>query len=75
MFVLTILKKIKGTRLTFSQGNVIVLREIANCQQAGVKLTSAQLNKLNSAAKNKTGTTLRTNTKTLKIKNCYMNYF
>ena len=77
MFVLTILDKIKGTRLTFSQGSVIVLQENANCQQARarVTLTSTQLNKLNSAAKNKTGTTLRINTKTLKMKNCYMNYF
>ena len=75
MFVLTILDKIKGTRLTFSQGSVIVLQENANCQHARVTLTSTQLNKLNSAAKNKTGTTLRINTKTLKMKNCYMNYF
>ena len=36
---------------------------MANYQEARVKLTNAQLNKLNSAAKNKTGTILRLNKK------------
>ena len=59
MFVLTILERIKGTRLTFSQGNVMVLPETANYEEARLKLTNTQLSKSKSAAKNKTGTTLR----------------
>ena len=51
MFVLTILEKIKETRLKFSQGTVILLRKIPNSQEARVKLTKTQLNKLKSAAK------------------------
>ena len=51
MFVLTILEKIKETRLKFSQGTVILLRKIPNYQEARVKLTKTQLNKLKSAAK------------------------
>ena len=38
---------------------------MANYQQARVKLTNTQLNKLKSAAKNKTGTILRLNKKKL----------
>ena len=38
---------------------------MANYQQARVKLTNTQLNKLRSAAKNKTGTILRLNKKKL----------
>ena len=56
MFVLTILEKIKETRLKFSQGSVTILQIITNYQEARVKLTNAQLNKLKSAARNKTGT-------------------
>ena len=36
---------------------------MANYQEARVKSTNTQLNKLKSAAKNKTGTKLRVNTK------------
>ena len=36
---------------------------MANYQEARVKLTNTQLNKLKSAAKNKTGTTIRLNKK------------
>ena len=63
MFILTILEKIKDTRLKFSQGSVTVLQKMANHQEARVKLTNTQLNKLKSGAKNKTGTILRVNTK------------
>ena len=43
-----------------------------NYEEARIKLTNTQLSKLKSAAKNKTGTTLR---KTFKMKNYLMNYF
>ena len=59
MLILTILEKIKENRLKFSQGSVTVLKKMANDQEARVKLTNTQLNKLKPAAKNKTGTTLR----------------
>ena len=61
MFILTILEKIKEARLKFSQGSV--LSKMANYQEAKVKLTNTQLNKLKSAAKNKTGTILKINKK------------
>ena len=48
---------------------------MANYQEARVKLINTQLNKLKSAAKNKTRTILNLNKKTLKMKNCHMNYF
>ena len=54
------LEKIKETKLKFSQGSVQIM---ANYQEARVKLTNTQLNKLKSAAKNKTGTILRLNKK------------
>ena len=63
MFVLMILDKIKETRLPFSPESVTVLQIMANYQIARVKLTNTQLNKLASAAKNKTGTILRINKK------------
>ena len=56
MFVLTILEKIKRTK---------------NYQEARVKLTNTRLNKLKSATKNKVGTILRLNKKTLMMENCY----
>ena len=59
MFVLVILEKIKETRLKFSLGSVTVLYKMANYEEARVKLTNIWLHKLKSAAKNKTGTTLR----------------
>ena len=43
-------------------------------QEAGVKLTNTQLNKLKSAAKNKKGPILRLR-KILKMKYCHINYF
>ena len=48
---------------------------MANYQERRVKLTNKQLNKLKSAAKNKTGTILRMNKKNFKMKNSRMNYF
>ena len=42
-------------------------------QEARIKLTNIQLNKLKFTAKNNTGTTLRL--KTRKMKNYHMNYF
>ena len=41
---------------------------IANCQEAIVKLTNTQLNKLKSVAKNKAGTILRINQKNFQDK-------
>ena len=49
-----------------------VVQKMTNYQEARVKLTNIQLNKLKSAAKHMTRTTLRI---TFKIKNCLMNYF
>ena len=45
-----------------------------NYQEARVKLTNTQLNKLKYAAKNTTGTILRINKKTFNVKNCHINY-
>ena len=45
---------------------------MANYKKARDELTNTQLNKLKSAAKNKTGTILR---KTLMMNNFHMNYF
>ena len=61
MFVLKILEWIEETRLKFSQGSVTLLQKMANYQETRVNSTNTQLNKLNSAAKNKTGTILRLN--------------
>ena len=63
MFVLTILEKIKETRLKFSQGSVTVLQKMAYYQEVRVELTNIQLNNLKFAAKNKTGIILRLNKK------------
>ena len=63
MFILTILEKIKETRLKFSQGSVTVLQKMANYQEARVKLTNTQLNTLKYAARNKAGTILTLNKK------------
>ena len=60
IFVLTIFRKHKKTRLKFSQGSVTVLKKIVNYQEVRVNLTNTKkLNKLKSAAKNKTGTILK----------------
>ena len=48
---------------------------MASYQEARVKLTNTQLNKLKSVGKNKTGTILKINITTFKMKNCHMNYF
>ena len=48
---------------------------MASYEEARVKITNKQLNKLKSAEKNETGTTLRITKKTFKMKNCLMNYF
>ena len=42
------------------------------CQEARVKLTNTQLDKLKYAAKNKTGTILRLNLKKLDMNNCHI---
>ena len=51
MFVLSIFEKIVETRLQFSQGSVTALYKMANYQEARVKLTNTQSNKLKFAAK------------------------
>ena len=61
MFVLIILEKIKETRLKLLQGSLTVFKKTASYQEARVKLTNTQLNKLQSPAKNKIGTILRSN--------------
>ena len=48
---------------------------MANYQETRVKLTNAKLDKLKSAAKNKTGIMLRINKKNFKDKKYHMNYF
>ena len=63
MFILTILEKIKERRFKFPQASVTVLYIMANYQEARVKLTNTQLNKLKFAAKNTTRTTWRLNKK------------
>ena len=64
MFVLTILEKIRETRLKFSQGFVTVLQKMVNYKEARVRLTNTQLIKnQNLQQKNKTGTILRLNKK------------
>ena len=50
-------------RVKFSRGSATVLQKMANYQEARVKLTNKQLNKLKSSAKNKTRTILRLNKK------------
>ena len=44
-------RKIKKTRLKVSQKSVTVLQIMANCQEARVKLTNTQSNKLKTAEK------------------------
>ena len=43
-------------------------------EEGRAKLTNAQLSKLKSAAKDKTGTTLRLTKKSFNMKNCNINY-
>ena len=47
---------------------------MTNYQEARVKLTNTQWNKLKSAAKNKTRTIIILDKKTLKMKNCHTSY-
>ena len=58
-----ILEKTKATGLKFFQGSVTAIQIMENCQEAIVKLTNTQLNKLKSAAKNNTETILKINRK------------
>ena len=44
-------RKMEETSLIFSQGSVTVLKNMANYEEARVKLTNTQLNKLKSAVK------------------------
>ena len=59
MFVLMILEKIRETTLNFPQESVTVLWKMTSYEEARVKLTNSQLNKLKSVAKNKARPTLR----------------
>ena len=63
MFDIAILEKIKEMRSKFFPGSATVLQKMTNCQEARVKLTNTQWNKLKFAAKNKTGTILKLNKK------------
>ena len=63
MFVLTILEKIKETRLKFSQESVTILQIITRYQEGRVQITNTRLNKLKSEVKNNTGTILKINKK------------
>ena len=59
-------KNQKNDIIIFSgKRNSIIKME--NYQEAKVKLTNTQLNKLNSAAKNKTGTILRINKENVQV--------
>ena len=57
--ILTILEKIKETRLKFSQRSVTALQIMVNYHEVRIKLKNTLLKKLKSAAKNKRGTILR----------------
>ena len=48
---------------------------MSNCQEARVKLRNTQLDKLKSAAKNKTRTTLIINKKNLEDEELYINRY
>ena len=50
MFILMVLEKIKEKRLKFLQGSVAILEKMTNYQEARVKLTTTQLNKLKFSA-------------------------
>ena len=62
-----ILEKTKETGLNLFQGSVTVIQIMKNYQEARVKLTNIQLNKLKSAANNKIETILKTNRKTEEV--------
>ena len=67
MFFLTILEKIKRTRLNISRGNSRVSWKMVNYEEARVKLTKTQW-KYWYLSKKKTGTTLRITKKTFQDK-------
>ena len=48
---------------------------MTNYEEARVRLTNISLNKLKSAAKDRTSATLRITKKIFKMKNYHMNYF
>ena len=54
--------------MTFSEGGIAVLEKIANYEEVRVKLKYTQLNKLKSAAQNKTRITLRITRKKFQYK-------
>ena len=72
MFTLTILEKIKETRLRLSEGSETVSSKMVNYQEVRVNLTNTQRNKLKSAAENNTRTIIRMTNRNLKMKNCHM---
>ena len=72
MFTLTILEKIKETRLRLSEGSETVSSKIVNYQEVRVNLTNTQRNKLKSAAENNTRTIIRMTNRNFKMKNCHM---
>ena len=75
MFALTILEKIKKNEIKIFSRKCNSIINNTNYQEARVKLTHTQLNRLKSAAKSKAGTILRLDKKNLKMKNCQMNFF
>ena len=72
MFTLTILEKIKETRLRLSEGSETVSSKMVNYQEVRVNLTNIQRNKLKSAAENNTRTIIRVTNRNFKMKNCHM---
>ena len=72
MFTLTILEKIKETRLRLSEGSETVSSKMVNYQEVRVNLTNIQRNKLKSAAENNTRTIIRMTNRNFKMKNCHM---
>ena len=72
MFTLTILEKIKETRLRLSEESETVSSKMVNYQEVRVNLTNTQRNKLKSAAENNTRTIIRMTNRNFKMKNCHM---
>ena len=72
MFTLTILEKIKETRLRLSEGSETVSSKMVNYQEVRVNLTNTQRNKLKYAAENNTRTIIRMTNRNFKMKNCHM---
>ena len=59
MFALKILENIKEVRLKCSQVSAMTLQKRMSFEEARIKLTNTQLNKLKFVTKNSTGATLR----------------